>query len=270
MKLQSSFIRKLFFFATPLLAGSAISITPCQAATLAFSEGQAIFSNFNTIPLSTDTDTNTNALVVSGDGNVGAFADATAFFNVAPPLILNTSITQIEGQSGEYLGLAQSQSEVIGRFFVEDLLSFNFLANLNLLAAVDDPAMESASALAALTFLVFDSTNLSNPILLDQFTFTGSLNAVGDRFAPVASASSDSILFSLFQNSQFEDTFAVSEAFVEGVYRRSFDNPTFVTLVEAKVNQATAEAVPEPSTILAIAVGGATGAVLKRRRKVKA
>jgi hypothetical protein len=267
VKLHAGFVQKLFFFAAPLLAGSVISVSPSQAATLAFSEGQAIFSNFKTSPLSTDTNTDTNALAISGNGDVATFADATAFFNVTPPLIQNTSVTQVEGESGEYFGLAQSLAEAVGRFWVEDVFTFNFLVNLNLAVAVDDPVTEGASALGAITFLLFDSTNLNNPTLLDQFTLTGSLDAVGNRFTPVASASSDNILFSLFQDGQSGDTFAFSQTFAEGVYSRHFNRPTFVTLVEAKVNQATAEAVPEPSTILAIAVGGTVGIGLKLRRK---
>ena len=131
------YTRKFLLFAAPLLASSMVAL-PSQAATFASANGDLNLTNFSQSPVATDTITDTNTLAISKSGIVNAFAQAEASFLIPPPVASTSSLSVAFGEGQDYLGLAQSQAQVIGNFIVdaEKTFSFDFDANLDLKTSI--------------------------------------------------------------------------------------------------------------------------------------
>ncbi len=234
----------------PIVAACVTSALPAQAATLAVSTADAIFANFNLFPDSTSTVTDTTAIATSFGGNAASFADATALFQVNPPVATNTSISQASGSFGSYLGLANSQARVLGRFFVTDWLQFDFQTHLNLGVAIDDPTLENARASGALFISVINSTDPAQLSLLDFFSIAGNLDTALPLTTPQGEASPQFTLAgSLALNTVPDGTSQSIKTAISGSYQRKFAQPTYITLIERKENQVAVQAIPEPSGI---------------------
>ena len=232
----------------PIVAASVLAALPSRAATLAVSAGEANFYNFNRAPESTVTDTNTTAIVTSLGGNAASFADATALFQVNPPIAANTSLSQALGRGDNYIGLANSQATILGRFLVTDGLQFDFQTHLVLNVAVDDRTAENAKASGELVVSIFNSTDPSQLSLLDFLTIEGNLDTANSLNAPQGQASRNFIFAaSLLLNTALAGSQQSAEATLSGSYQRKFAQPTYITLVESKENRVTVQTVPEPS-----------------------
>ncbi|MCL6434507.1 MAG: PEP-CTERM sorting domain-containing protein [Leptolyngbyaceae cyanobacterium HOT.MB2.61] len=268
MKVAFGIAQKFIQLVAPVVASSAVAISPAQAATFSFSGSQVNLFDFSAVSTAAETFTDTDTVAIAPDGVVNTDANADANFVFDPPGAFNFSVSQESGTGQEYSGLAQSEANVVGRFFVEDEFAFNFIALLDLRTEIGDSSFESATAGGGLFFQLFDTTDENNPKLLDLFFIAGQINTPGDddfldfQTSPNITLSSNSIF-----NSSFGGNSESAFAQVEGAYRRRFQDSLFVTLVEGKGNQATVAAVPEPTTIFAIALSGTAGAVLKLRRR---
>lgn len=256
---------------TPLVTSAittfAVNITASSslAATLASSEATAESYNFSYSlqDIRILTDTNVNLSTVASDGVVVAQANANAVAQVdpnhPPQGFSNFSFSLANGEGNNYLGLAQSQAEVIAYdFSVGDSkpFSFDFNAALNLSTSIDNPQTESANADGQLSFNLYDSTDSNNLKWLDALTISGSLITPGNGDYLNSQKSNNFTLTSSSQGTSFGGTQETAFSSVQGQFSRSFTNPIHLTLVEIKTNEAIVSSVPEPSNTLGLVFGG--------------
>jgi hypothetical protein len=268
------FTQKLLTACVPAIATSVLFGASAEAATFAFSRAEVIFGDFNLAPESQATSTNTNTNTVAIDGVVTANSDAEAVFLPEPPVGGNFSVSQVTGKGAEYSGEAQSLARVVGLFLIPQdatsgVFKFNFSAGLILETAIDDPSLEQTTANGTVEFAIFAGSDPTALSLVDSFTLAGGLNSAnGSDFLTKSKTVSLSVsqpVFSTLFGGLNESAIAV----IDGSYERTFDVGTYITVVETKINDANAQAVPEPATILATALAGTTGVVLKRRKLLK-
>lgn len=267
MKFHHSSGAIAFLLATPLVTSLSVGIAPSSAATIASSAAAVTIDNFSHTPTDTGTSTNTNTQAITNSGAVISQANAEAFFisNCHDLLAANLSQSEVIGSGNNYSGLAQSQAAVIGEFFIdaEETFSFNFQTFLALLTSVDNPQSERARANGSISFLVI---NTVTNILLDSFQFAIGLDSSSGFYA-------NALVSNSFKPTQINFNFladgsaATSLLYTSGVYSRTFNSATNLTVVEVKNNIAEAEAVPEPSTVLGTALF--LGLFLRQRQHKK-
>ncbi|MEG4119263.1 PEP-CTERM sorting domain-containing protein [Microcoleus sp. N9_B4] len=267
MKFHHSSGAIAFLLATPLVTSLSVGIAPSSAATIASSAAAVTIDNFSHTPTDTGTSTNTNTQAITNSGAVISQANAEAFFisNCHELLAANLSQSEVIGSGNNYSGLAQSQAAVIGEFFIdaEETFSFNFQTFLALLTSVDNPQSERARANGSISFLVI---NTVTNILLDSFQFAIGLDSSSGFYA-------NALVSNSFKPTQINFNFladgsaATSLLYTSGVYSRTFNSATNLTVVEVKNNIAEAEAVPEPSTVLGTALF--LGLFLRQRQHKK-
>lgn len=260
-------IKNFFLVGAPILASSFLGVSPSKAATFALSESVAVFENFSQNPSNVNTfalaDVSTSAM----SGSVTAEAEAIAIFSEAPAFAINSNFTQALGENQDYLASAESESQLRGVFDIEadTNFSFDFESRLNLETSIDNPPAENARASGDISFFLFD---IDNNTVLDFFNLSGNLVTEGDNDFIVSQISDNVNLSETSGNADFEGNEEFLEAFVEGSYKRKFENETNLALIEIKRNRVTVQEVPEPSISLALLVSsGIIGVVLKRRRK---
>jgi len=254
MKFHHSSGAIAFLLATPLVTSLSVGIAPSSAATIAGSAAEVAIDNFSHTPTYTGTSTNTNTQAIANSGAVISQANAEAFFisNCHELLAANLSQSEVIGSGNNYSGLAQSQAAVIGDFFIdaEETFSFTFQTFLALLTSVDNPQSERARANGSISFWVI---NTVTNILLDSFQFAIGLDSSSGFYA-------NAFVSNSFKPTQINFNFLAQESaatsllYASGVYSRTFNSPTNLTLVEVKNNIAKTEAVPEPSTVLGTAI----------------
>lgn len=265
MKQYQEFTKRLLLLVTPVIASCVLASSPSKAATFAFSQGKANFTNFSQSPRGVGTNTDTNTLTIAKDGMVTALADANATFVVARPSASNSSLSIALGKGRDYLGLAESEATVIGFFDVgaNTNFSFNFNANLNLQTKIDNPPAENARAAGDISFALLDTNNNS---ILDFFSVVGNLTTEGDDDFIAVQKSDNVTLKNQDINFNFGGKQEFAIASFDGSLQRYFGNQTNFALIEVKQNRATVKA-PEPSTNLALILcGGVIGVVLSRRK----
>ena len=266
MKQYVRFVKHFLLLATPAIASSVLATSPSQAATFAVSSGNFNFTDFSQSPSATLSDTNTNTLAIANGGAVAAFANADAKFVVAPPEASNSSLSIALGENRDYLGLANSEATVIGKFDVaaNTSFSFNFTGDLNLQTSIDNPPEENARASGDISFVLLDTASQK---VLDFLSLAGSVITQGDSNF-IATQNSDNVTLSnISEDHKFEQKQGFATASVEGSLQRSFDDKTSLALVEVKRTQARVQA-PEPSTNLALVISsGLVGVILRGKRK---
>lgn len=253
-----------------IITSSTLVALPSQASTFAFSEG--IFGiSLSQNPLDTFTDARTNTLTISEDSQSSAVAIAeaqatlvsglpsdelTCNFNsltisIPLPAGCNISSSLASGEGSSYFGLAQSQAQLVGNFFVESgsTFSFDFLASLFLETFSDNPEFKTANAFGEISFQLFDSMN---GVILDSFTITSQLAGFGDSSFLSIFQESENITFDFLDlETDFSGNYQLAQTTILGNYSRFFSNNTYLTLIETKTNQALVQATPEPSSIFA-------------------
>lgn len=251
MKLKP-LLARLLMLVTPI-AGVSFAATPSQAASLAYSGSEFDFYNFSQNPDTISTLANTNTDVFSNGGVVDALALAKANFTVDPAVAFNSSVAQAFGEDSGYLGLAQSQAQVLGNFIVEagNAFYFDFTGLLEMGTEIDDPEIESASALGNTYFVLLDSTDSANSIVLDYFGIAGNLTTPNNNdFLEF-----DNSEYVTLTNQSIETDFGSNQeyglAYFTGTYYRDFSSTINLTLVEVKQNEAKVK-VPESSNTLAL------------------
>ncbi|MEG4035935.1 PEP-CTERM sorting domain-containing protein [Microcoleus sp. w1-18aA5] len=249
-----------FLLATPLVTSLSVGVAPSRAATIAGSAAAVMIDNISHTPTDTGTFTNINtytqAIANSGSVISEATADAVFISNCHELLAENLSQSAVIGSGNNYSGFAQSQAAVIGDFFIdaEETFSFTFQTFLALLTSVDNPQSERARAGGSISFWVI---NTVTNILLDSFQFAISLDS-SSGFSANAFVSNSFKPTQINFNFLAEGSTAATLLYTSGVYSRTFNSATNLTLVEVKNNiakaEAEAEAVPEPSTVLGTAI----------------
>ena len=283
------FTRRFFLLVTPFIATSSLVTSPSQAATLALSKGEFYLKNFSLDPEVTATVNNANTSTIAKDGEVSATNNANIDFLLEPPKVTNNSLSQAFGENKNYLGLANAEGKVLGNFFVNagESFSVDFTAFLDLETSIDEP-VENAKASADIDFLLFDTTDITDPNLLDDFfeqilsnatsnikktpldffSLTGNVNSFNDedfitnRKSEYISLSKQDTQFNFGGNTEF------ATALFEGSLKRSFATPTNLTFIQLRRSQVKVS-VPEPSTspallFLCALVAVATKAKLKK------
>lgn len=250
------FAHSLLLLITPI-APLVISTTPSIAATLGTSEAVVNINNFSQNPLDVLTLTDTFTDTVATNGQVNADADAVAVFVTDPPASAgNLSYSTVNGSGSEYVGSAESTAAVIGYNFIVnkgDTFSFNFDAALSLATSIENPQFETAIASGSISLNVYDTTNQNNWIKLDSFNLYGNIATSGNKdyidYRTSRHISLDPIATTVDTNFGGEQESAI--ATVQGVFSRTFDRLTNLTVVEVKNNQASVS-VPEPSSFLGL------------------
>lgn len=256
---------------TPIVASAVVFAPGVNAATFALSEASAAFTQFSLIPESQEVFTNTNTKTIAIDGEVSANSDAEAVFFATPPEAANFSFSEVEGEGAEYRGVATSQAKVLGSFFIpqaakDKAFSFDFSLNLSLFTEVDDATFESANAIGTIAFWIYGGSDPNNLSLLDFLTVEGIVSTANNNDTLKFNQTANIILANNTLSSNFGGLQESAQASISGSYHRLFQGETYITLVEAKSNEASAEAVPEPTTTFAALISGAIGWALKRRR----
>jgi hypothetical protein len=280
------FTQRFFLLLTPLIATSSLVTSPTQAATLALSQGEFSLKNFSLEPEVTATVNNGN---ISLNGEVSATNNANIDFLLEPPKVINKSLSQAFGENKNYLGLANAEGKVLGNFFVDAGQSFyvDFTAFLDLETSIDEPA-ENARASADISFLLFDTTDITDPNLLDDFIdqilsnttsnikknpldlfyLNGNLNSFNDNDFITSQQSQNITLSNQDTQLNFGGNVEFATALFTGSLKRSFANPTNLTFIQVRRTQVKVS-VPEPSTsaallLLCALVAVATKAKLKK------
>ncbi len=245
MKLNSKLTQRLFLCIAPLVTGSVFIALPGFATTTATSGAIVNIDNFSHNPSDVTTLTDTNTLTIATDGNVSANANAEASFLVAPSTPLtqayNTSFSTVNGDGNNYFGQADSFAGLIGYDFTigaGETFSFNFNTFLGLETSVDNPSFESTSAAGNISFVLFDSSDLNNPI--DFFTLNGNLASQGGNDYINSQNSASINLISNDTKSSFGGMQESAVASIQGLFSRTFYSLTHLTLIEGKVNQVSA------------------------------
>ncbi|MBT9314464.1 PEP-CTERM sorting domain-containing protein [Leptothoe spongobia] len=270
---------KLTIAVSSSLFGALTVMLPSEAATFASSSSSFFFSDFSQSPDAVLTDTDSDVSVTSsGEGTAFTDTDAEAFFSQDPDsaFAFNEVFSEVFGEGANYSGTAESEASVLGQFEVSanTIFSFDFLASLDLLTFVDDPASEQAQATGGIIFALLDEAET----VLTSFELFGNLDTPGDEDVLLVDSTPDvdwTIDDSIFLSGpdELEETASIV---VSGGFSKSFTTPQQLTLVEFKtsdtfVSQEPADPnpaqTPEPGSLIALA---ALGGVAFSRKRVKA
>ncbi|XGV94318.1 MAG: hypothetical protein ACAF41_00610 (plasmid) [Leptolyngbya sp. BL-A-14] len=239
---------------------STLLSAPGWAATFSSSEATFEVNNFSVLPLDVTALHDANTQVIAPDGLVKSNADADALFltdalNQSSSRANGSSSSVVSGSGSSYSGLAQSIAQVVGYSFQikrGETFSFDFTDALTLKTSLDQPGLETATAIGTISLGLFDAADPNNLTLLDFLTIAGNLGTPGNSNALTVDQSAG-VTFKAKQtslDSALDGKQALASASVQGTFSRFFANPTSLLLVESGSNQAVA-AVPEPSNVLA-------------------
>ncbi|MEH2377913.1 MAG: hypothetical protein V7K27_03265 [Nostoc sp.] len=264
MKQYIGVVKNFLLLATSAIASSMLATLPSQAATFSSAQTEVAFTRFNQSPSQTTTDVNTTAIVIAQNGILQALANAEGLFIVDPTEVSSSSLSEALGAGSNYLGLAESQAQVIGSFVVNPgtPFYFDFTATLNLLTAIDNPPAESAKATGAISFALVDTASQS---ILDIFSLIGNLSTPGNNDFLAIQYGGNLTFSNPVTNYNFGGQQEYATAYVQGSLQRSFANTTTVSLIELMSTGATVTA-PEPSTNLGLLLScGVIGFVFRGR-----
>jgi hypothetical protein len=234
-----------------------LGTAPTIAATLASSEATVTIDNFSHNPFDSEVITDTFTSVFVTDGNVNTNTDAVGSFETTPPSAFNSSFSSSGGTGNEYTGTADSFAGVLGNFSINsgETFSFNFDANLNLATSIDNPQTEFANASGNVSFALYDTSNVDNWMLLDAFNISGNIATTGNDFLNFNTGNGSQFNFyDLSLNTASSGDRESAIASTEGIFSRTFDRSTSLTLVEVKENRSSV-AVPEPSIVFGTILG---------------
>lgn len=262
--------KRLLLVFTPSLAISMVAISPSNAATFGSSRGVFEFEEFSQSPSATFTSVegNTSTISISG-GTVFADVNAAANFLVAPAEASNVSSAIALGDTGDYLGLAESEATVVGSFDVKENTPFyfEFDGNLQLETSIDNPSSEKVRAAGDIAFALVDTKDNT---LVDAFSLVSNITTPGDGddYDFIAYQASDHIfLDNPTTIYEFGGNQENARADIAGYYQRTFKDDRNLALIEVKRNRVRVSA-PEPSATLALLICcGIVGVSLKAKRQ---
>jgi uncharacterized repeat protein (TIGR01451 family) len=147
------------------------------------------------------------------------------------------------------LGVAQSESSVIGEFEIKagETFSFDFDGQLNLLTNVGDPIFGDASAGSEIFLGLFDAEQDPESAPLDFLAIAGQVvnseSEPDDDFLDIQA--SDAVTLDPDQSdisTDFDGAEQSAQATVSGSFQKTFEADTKITLVETKIGGAVSEA----------------------------
>jgi hypothetical protein len=256
MKLTQKLAQRLLFCVAPVVTGSVFIALPGFAASTAISGSQVELSNFSHKPTETSTFTDTKTFTntdLSGIypasdspppfGIAAASADALAIFPPASSALntqaFNNTLSTAQGDGIGYLGVSQSYAQVTGHSFTigaGETFSFDAKAFLGVETSTSNK-YENASAFGNISFLLFDSSDMKNP--LDFFSISAQVGNDGEDFLKISKSADlnfepTNVALDASVGKSEENIFA----FFEGTFSRFFDKLTNLTFVEFKNNSA--------------------------------
>ncbi len=225
-----------------LIGTSTLLAVPGWAATFSSAEATFQITNFSALPLGVTALDDANTQAIAPDGLVKSKADADALFltdalNQSRSQANGLSSSVVSGSGNSYAGLAQSIAQVVGYSFqIErgETFSFDFNNALNLQTSIDQPGLETATAIGTIGLKLFDAADPNNLTLLDFLTISSNLGTPGTSDALTVDQS-NGITFSSKQtllNSSLEGKQVSASASVQGSLSHFFANPTSLFLVE--------------------------------------
>ncbi|MDJ0732692.1 MAG: calcium-binding protein [Nostocaceae cyanobacterium] len=202
--------------------------------------GNGVFLDFSTNASGSLTQVEVDTLVNGGIATALAEADAN-FFNDPVFSSLFTAVSTV-GEDGAFETTATSTAEVIASFSIQahETFSFDYIFDLAVNSKeIEQPDQEYAKAKSNIGFLLLDTTDSNNHVLIDYFTAEGTLISsqhVGDiNFGSSANATID------FSNQDLningDDGTDSAIATVVGNYSRQFSSARELTLVEFSVSK---------------------------------
>lgn len=255
MKLNQKLAQRLLFCVAPLVTGSVFIALPGFAASKAISGAQVDLTNFSHKPQDTSTLTSTQTFtnvdlseIYPSDnpppfGLTAATADALAVFPLAPSpsntQAFNATLSTAQGDGVGYLGVSKSFAQVTGYNFTVgagETFSFDAKAFLGLETSTSNK-YENASAFGNISFLLFDSSDMKNP--LDFFSVSAQVGNDGKDFLNISKSADlnfepTNVALDTSLGGKEENIFA----FFQGTFSRLFDKLTNLTFVEFKNNSA--------------------------------
>ena len=245
MKLNQKLAQRLLLCLTPLVTGSLFPALPSFAATLAASEATVTFSNFSHNPLTTETQNSPYTWESTNDDQVVARSKAAATFNLdnsnpSQTSASSSSISIVEGNTNDYSQTAKSSARLLGYNFqvgAGETFSFDFSGFLGLRTSVDY-SLESANAFGSISFQVYDSNDLDNP--LDFFTISAGLNSLDTSdFLDVFKSSTVTVNPNETNSkTTFGGNQEAANTHVTGLYSRFFERTTNLFFREFKSTSA--------------------------------
>ncbi|MEL7034763.1 MAG: hypothetical protein AAFO04_03975 [Cyanobacteria bacterium J06592_8] len=252
----------------PVLATLTVTASPSIAATFASSSTNLSLNNFSDVPANVGTVTDEDLSVSGNSGSITGDAEINAVFFESEPLGSDSSSAEVEGEGQEYQGTAKTEVELIGNNFLVEAgstFSFDFVVELVLETAIDNPPGENAIAESNVSFSIFD--NETNA-LLDSFSISAGLETdEPDDILSVQSSSSNFDLMLDVADTEFGGNEEFIEAFYIGEFSREFSEDTILRLVAVTTNHASVKA-PEPSGVVAVLIFGAAGVALRKRKSL--
>jgi hypothetical protein len=252
----------------PLLLGGNRAEAEFQAVAL----GENTIADVDVSVFASESLSSTDLISISASdsegSSVAATVEASALISTLSPLASNRLSTQASGDRGaNYQGIAQGKSTILGQFFLgnepeTETFSFNFNIVSTLAAFVENSQRERAKATANISFLLLGGSSEDDQTVLDFLSISSNLTKTENFYENSSSANKSNnftlTLFDEFSNSDRNDIN------IFGSYQRSFNTPTYLTLVEVKQAKSLTN-VPEPLTTLGAGTAALFGAVFKRK-----
>lgn len=270
-------MNRLAFKAALSLAIAGLILGPkknAEASTVAEATVRVDILNFstNSLLLSNNTTAFTEAIAL-GDA-VANVNNAASLFQADPVRVQNLTEGISEGWGSYFLGRTNGTASATGLFWVEDEFSFDFTTQLAVRTAVEQLTQE-ASAFAELSFSIFTSETLDGPVTLaDSFTLAGFVSSRSTEDQLLLESGANTTLAPLGCPPEGDSTCItqsfgglseVAAASVQGRFHQTFEQPTFVALVENQWS-ATQVRVPEPTSSWLL-MGMGMMAIASRRLK---
>ena len=196
--------------------------------------GDVSFSNYSHAPLGTLVDV--EALTLAESGETISHSEAEAFFQNLDISGLYTETSGLGGE-GAFQGSATSDSLVVANFAVAEgeTFSFDFLTYLSVEAKeIDNPDVEYTEALLNIGFLVLDTSDPDNVQLLDHADISGYLLS-SEQSGSLDVIFSDNFILDYYGydiDIDFDNGLDFIDFDNEGIYQRTFDQNTNITLVK--------------------------------------
>lgn len=255
-------------FEFPLLLGKNTAEAEYQAVPL----GENTIADVQVSVFASESISTTDVISLSASDSQGSAVAATvegsALVSTSNPLVSNRLFAQAFGDRGaNYQGIAQGKSTILGKFLIgnqPEAESFSFTFNLSsrLAAVVENSQRARAKATSTVSFLLLGGANEGDREVIDFLSISSNLTKTPDFYENSTSTQNSShFLLNLWDEFSDVDSHQID---LLGSYQRDFKTPTYLTLVEVKQTEATAN-VPEPLTTVGAGIGLLVGTVFKRK-----
>lgn len=210
-------------------------------------QSDTTFSNYSQNPSGVLTDAETSTLV---NGGVAlAIANAKGSFKSDPTFSSLFTNASVIGGDTPATGKSSSETKVLASFTVDanQNFSFDFSASLNETAKeIENPDAEYNKAQSQTAFLVLDTTNTDNPVVLDYFGLQGTLISSKNKAKLTFGSSSNVTIDDRNKSSDIDGDNGTDflNGSAVGTYQRNFGSNTNITVVE--INSSNVELAQDP------------------------